>query len=164
MEAINVFGAWHYRFIKFTNGEEYLWRNDMNTCSYVRLFIARALLFALLMVMALIVPYTFVQMTVTLVIFFTYGTWSTQLFWDALGSLPPGIAIVAFLECLVLSVSAFLLAVVGVIAAWFKVKSLFSAAKSNGNIPVLSAIMASSSVQIVSAWHNKICRPIKVEN
>lgn len=148
--------SWHRKFIDFMGRDLY---RVNNTCTYIRSFGFAVLLLAFFTTLSFSLAYTATYGTIVSAIFMYHTEISLDVLKMAIHALPFPMSAVFALICIITGFATgavLLLLVVGTLIMGADVT------KSTFHKHCVEKIQDSSTYQIASAWHSKICRPIKV--
>ena len=148
--------SWHCKFIDFMGRD--LYRVD-NTCAYIRTFGFAVLLLAFFASLCFLLAFSATYGVIVSAIFMYNIEISMEVLNMAINALPTPFN---FIFALITVISGFVLAAGLLLLLIGTVIMGADVTKSTFRKHCAEKIQESTTYQIASAWHSKICRPIKV--
>lgn len=151
---------WHWRFLKFMGKRNKIlyYEHLQNTCGYVRTFIQSVLFLVFLSALVFLAAANITFNIIVSGIFAYHLGFFTHLPNMIVQSMPELLGAFFIATFALLAVS---LAVGAAVVTGLLVGEVFHSTHSGGIRAAREKFKATSTYQIASAWHNKICRPIK---
>ena len=155
---------WHWRFLKFMGKRNKIlyYEHLQNTCGYVRTFIQSVLFLVFLTAVVFLAGANITFNIIVGGIFAYHLGFSMQLPNMIVQSMPELLGAFCMATFALLMLILFVGAIVaGAMASALFVRAVFDSTQSGEIRTAREKFKATSTYQIASAWHNKICRPIK---
>lgn len=151
---------WHWRFLKFMGKRNKIlyYEHLQNTCGYVRTFIQSVLFLVFLSALVFLAAANITFNIIVSGIFAYHLGFFMRLPAMIVQSMPEllGAFFIATFVLLML-----ILVIGAAMVSGLLVGAVFHSTHSGGIRAAREKFKATSAYQIASAWHNKICRPIK---
>jgi hypothetical protein len=155
---------WHWRFLKFMGKRNKIlyYEHLQNTCGYVRTFIQSVLFLVFLTAVVFLAAANITFNIIVGGIFAYHLGFFAQLPNMIVQSMPELLGAFCMATFALLAVILFVGAIVaGAMVSGLLVGGYFKCTRVGAIRDVREKFKSTSTYQIASAWHNKICRPIK---